>query len=387
MKTLLQFSLNRKLFNSTMMFLMAVVFLVVGIGVYADYAVDIFFPNLFNQTSVIMPPTMASYFDFEDTKYMISHASTANIIIENDDNEYKIMLDESTNEQDLVVAKSWIEQYHRLSQYEIISQEIIEKVDALLFPTIIVESQADPNNEKGFILITMVYFLMLGFSASVANEVVSEKTSNMLEMMLTSISFKEHYVAKLLLGWLTILTQAFVWFSVISFWLVTRIIFDQGKGLYSLVYRLGLIDKLYTSFTDHFQSISFTLSAIGSLTVSILFLILGILLVQLILLLVSIKIENIEESASVQAPFYLIMLGLYYGILAINNHSHMQLGIGKVLSFVPGFSMLLMPIRILFYKVHALEIIIALILSGVVLLLSYWLGFQHYQRHLLRSKT
>jgi ABC-2 type transport system permease protein len=386
MKALLEFSLNRKLFNPTMVFLMIIVFVIVGVGIYSDYVVDLVFPNLFKQTMVSMPEEMATHFEFKDTKYQVSSLEKANMSINIEENEYTILADETTNEQDIMTAKSWIEQYHRVSRYPFISQEIVEQVDGLLFPSIVVDTRSVSNNEGGFVIITMIYFLMLGFSSTVANEVVSEKTSNMLEMMLTSISYKDHYIAKLLLGWLTILTQAIVWVSVFAFWLLTRIVFDQGEGLYSLLYRLQFIDKQYLSFMDHIQSMSLSFSDGGYLVLSLVFLMVGILLVQLILLLVSIKIENIEESASVQAPFYLIMLGLYYGILAINNYSHMQLGIGKVLSFVPGFSMLLMPIRILFYEVNILEVMISLTLSSVVLMAGYQLGLIYYQRHLMNSK-
>lgn len=387
MKALLTFSLNRKLFNSTMVFLMVVVFLIVGVGMYSDYVVDLIFPSLFKQTTVSMPVEMASHFEFEDTKYETTNKGKANIIVTYNEDGYSVVADETTSAKDVQIAQSWVEHYHRITSYEFIPQEIVTEVDGILFPTIHVDTNSVSNNGGGFVVITMIYFLMLGFSSTVANEVVSEKTSNMLEMMLTSISYKEHYIAKLLLGWLTILTQAIVWMSVVSFWLITRIIFDQGAGLYTLLYRLKVIDKQYISFIDHIQSLTLSLTDVGYLLISVLFLMLGILLVQLILLLVSIKIENIEESASVQAPFYLIMLGLYYGILAINNYSHMQLGIGKLLSFIPGFSMLLMPIRILFYEVSIVEVGISLIFSSIVLVGAYQLGLKYYKRNLMHTKS
>lgn len=386
MKALLEFSLHRKLFNSTMVFLMGIVFVVVGLGMYADYVVELVFPNLFNQTTVFMPEEMASHFEFEDTKYKVTNKESANIIISTSEGRYKVSADQSTNQQDVQTAKSWIEHYHRVSSYPFISQEIVEQVDTLLFPEIDIDMKSVSNNEGGFLIITMIYFLMLGFSSTVANEVVSEKTSNMLEMMLTSISYKDHYIAKLLLGWLTILTQAIVWVSVVAFWILTRLVFDQGEGLYTLLYRLRFFDQQYLSFIDHIQSLSISFSDVGFIGLSIIFLVVGILLVQLILLLVSIKIENIEESASVQAPFYLIMLGLYYGILAINSYNHMQLGIGKILSYVPGFSMLLMPIRILFYEVNTIEVMISLTLSSMFLFVSYRFGLDYYKHNLMKSK-
>ncbi len=360
--------------------MMVIVFVLGGAVFFADKMVDIFFPNLFSQVKVYMDETMASYFDFEDTKYVITSKKEANVSILKNEVGYLIEVDQSVSEADLVVSQSWISYYHQIHELQFISQEITHVVDYLLHPNIEVVTSKLNNAENGFIIITMIYFLMLGFSSTVANEVVSEKTTNMLEMMLTSITYKEHYITKLIIGWITVLSQAIIWIGVVLWWVFVRLIVDQGKGLYELLYRLKWISTPYTSFFEHLSSINISLSFVMMISISLLFLLVGILFIQLLLLLVSIRIENIEESASVQAPFYLIMLGLYYGTLALNTYNHMQLGVGKLLSYLPGLSMLFIPIRLLYYEVSTLEILLSFLLAIGSLSYGYHRGLRYYKQ-------
>ena len=380
MKHLILFSIRRKLFNKIMLLMMSVVFFVIGGLFFMDVLVKSLFSKLLQPINIHMPIVMEAYFDAEQENFKLTSADVANIIITENKGSYVVEVDERVNDQHVVQLQAWIMQFHRIHEAEIISREIMNIVDYLTAPSIEIVHLQTPASDQGFILITTIYFFMLGFSSTVANEVVSEKTSNMLEMMLTSISHKEHYASKLLIGWIGVLVQACVWLCIFILWFLVRFVGDQGAGLFQFLYRFNLMTKLHVTFFDFFIALNITNKQVLLISLSIIFLILGILLVQLILLLVSIKIENIEEASSVQAPFYLLMLGLYYGTLLINNVHHMQHGAGRVLSFVPGFSMLLMPLRLLYYTIHPLEIGISLVISLGFLIGFYRFGLAYYKR-------
>lgn len=334
-----------------------------------------------------MPKTMSAYFDFSNTKYEVTdRKNSANIVIKMDEVGYLVSADQSVSENEQLTIRSWIEHFHLMHHYPYLSDEEIATLDFLLSPHITYDIRSVSNHEGGFIFITMIYFMMLGFSSTVANEVVSEKISNMLDMMLTSVTYKQHFYAKIMIGWLTILCQAGIWLFTLFCWASIRIIYDQGASLYAFLHRIGLIKHPYESFFDYLQSFEWDFAMVMMLIMGVLFLFLGILLVQLLLLLVSVKINNIEESASIQAPFYLVMLLFYYCTLAINNYQTMQLGIGRYLSYIPGFSMLLMPVRILYYDVFWVEIIFGLVISVMTLWTAYALGLRHYHHHLTESK-
>ncbi len=378
MKHLIAFSLKRKLFNKIMIGMMGIIFVLFGVFFFVDIIAQNVLKGLFNPTKIAMPEVMVSYFDFEDNYYELANSEDAAIVIDINEEGYQLKVDESINETQMVMLEAWIASFHRIYEVENISQEIIHAVDYLISPKIELVQAKRKSTTNGFILITSIYFFMLGFSSSVASEVVSEKTSNMLEMMLTSISHKEHYISKLLIGWITIFVQAMIWIALLAWWFIVRLIYDQGKSWYAFLHKIKLLPVKYMSFFDHFRAFNLNLGQLTRLGLSVIFLILGILLVQLILLLLSVKIENIEESGSVQAPFYLVMLGLYYGTLLINNYKHMQNGVGRILSFVPGLSMLLVPLRLLYYQINPIEILLSLSLSAGFLGLIYYHGLRYY---------
>ena len=363
--------------------MMVIVFVVFGGVVFVDKLSDVIFPNLFSQIKVMMPYEMATYFDLENTKYQFTFdEEQANIVVKENEDKYHVLFDKIVSEYDKHAVTIWIESYHRSHHYQFVPDDLIASVDFILFPEIVFEDDIRHTKDNGFIVITMIYFFMLGFSSTVASEVVSEKTTNMLEMMLTSISYKEHFIAKIIIGWITVFSQMIVWGSMFIFWVVCRTLYDQGNGFYHFLYKIGLNPEAYSTFVEHLKSYIVDYNHLLLLVISLVFLMLGILIVQLILLCVSIRIENIEESASVQAPFYLIMLLLYYGTLGINSYQHMQLGIGKYLSYIPGLSMLLMPLRIFYYDPQWYEILFSLTFSVLILGLGYHRGFLFYHSHL-----
>ncbi len=388
MIALIKFSLKRKLLNPLMVVMMLIVFIVFGGVLFIDKLSETLLPNLFSQVKVVMSDEMAMHFNLEDTKYHLIHdKEEANIVILKNEEQYNVIFDQTVSDYDKHIVTMWIETYHRSYYYQFLPDELVASIDFILFPEIVFMDDVRLRSDNGFIVITMIYFFMLGFSSTVASEVVSEKTTNMLEMMLTSISYKEHFVAKIIIGWITVFSQMVIWGSMFLFWIVCRLIYDQGNGFYHFLFKLGLNPQEYNTFIEHIQALFIDFNYLLMLIMSILFLMIGILIVQLILLCVSIRIENIEESASVQAPFYLIMLLLYYGTLGINSYQHMHLGIGKYLSYVPGLSMLLMPLRILYYDLQWYEISFSLTLSVLFLSVGYRKGFQFYHNHLTNKKS
>jgi ABC-2 type transport system permease protein len=371
-----------------MIFMMVIVFAVSGGVLFFDKLSDVLLPNLFSQVKVAMPKEMATHFDLENTKYQLTHdEEKANIVILKNNDQYHVSFDQTVSEYDKHAVTIWIESYHRSYHYQFIPDELIASIDFILFPEIVFVDDIRLRRDNGFVVITMIYFFMLGFSSTVASEVVSEKTTNMLEMMLTSISYKEHFAAKIVIGWVTVFFQMVIWGSMFLFWVICRTIYDQGKGFYHFLYKIGLNPKEYSTFIEHLQTYIVDYNYLLLLTMSLLFLMIGILIVQLVLLCVSIRIENIEESASVQAPFYLIMLLMYYGTLGINTYQHMQLGIGKYLSYIPGLSMLLMPLRIFYYDLQWYEVLFSLTLSILILGVGYHKGFLFYHNHLTFKKN
>lgn len=237
---------------------------------------------------------------------------------------------------------------------------------------------ADKQNIS-MIMITGIYFAMLSFSTMIANEVVYEKTSRVLELVLTSVSTTTHYLSKMIVGWLTILIQLVLVIFEASIVILTRNYYDQGLGLLKMLQKYGLLQIKASTFKELLKALDINYKLVFVLITSLMFLFLGIVIIQMIMVCISSFIKSIEESSVIQAPVYLVLLVIYYLALALNSPNRLNVGLGYYLSFVPIFSMLFMPMRLLLLNVYYYEIGLSLLTSIVTLAITTYYGAYIYK--------
>ena len=237
-----------------------------------------------------------------------------------------------------------------------------------------------------FVAITAIYFMMLSYSAMIANEVVHEKTSRVLELILTSVSTRVHLLSKMMISWLTILIQLGIVTGFTVLIGILRFIHDYGEGMISFLVKIGLLENQFKNFASFFYIYSIDQKSIINIAWAILFLFVGILFVQLILVILSSYVRSVEESASIQGPFYFFLLFVYYFVLSINTPEQLNNGIGWIGSFLPFFSMLLMPARLIMGSVSFLEKIVSLLIATITLTLVVIIGEKYYMRGILDSR-
>ena len=284
-----------------------------------------------------------------------------------------------------------IQNYSQNALMETIDHQQLTIVNKALFPTMIndVSSTSEIDATKQnlmFMIITSIYFMMLSYSSVIANEVVYEKTSKILELILTSVSAKTHFISKMLIGWLTIMIQTLLTGGIIALWILIRNSYDGGFGLLAFGNRLGIIPMKLLSFSELLSYLKIDGQIISASMIALVFLVLGILFLQMIMVIVSSFVTSIEESSNVQAPCYLILLVIYYFTLFVNNPYQMSEGIGYVLSFVPFFSMLFMPCRLLIQNVSAYEIVMALFMAIAAIIFILDFGLYFYKQGILDNK-
>lgn len=402
MKELVEFSLKRRFFNSATILLNLLLFIAFGLLFHADKLLDMINPDMFASQIV--------YLNNIDEKI-----SDALMQIEQEGFEFIV-----TDKQNALLIeenpKSFVLEHHE--NYELISQYPInstyaEAIDTLLTQVhqmlLLNELQNDNHPIEGlmsvivtdkkplindvdlsadkqnllFMVITSIYFTMLSFSTSVANEVIYEKSTRQLELILTSVSAKIHFLSKMIVGWLSILIQFTAVLLSGLFWFIVRNSSDMGLGLLELLRKLNLFQIEAKTFNQLLSSIKIEHVLISKAVFILLFLMVGILFIQMILVIVSSFIANIEEAGNVQAPFYLILLAVYYFTLSVNTPYQMSEGIGFYLSFLPFFSMLFMPCRILIQSVSMYELCLSLGISLLAMNFVLQKGSEIYQRGVL----
>lgn len=384
MKYLVLFSLKRKFFNKSFFVYLGIIFVICCGVFYSDKIVNAFFSNLLSPTKIKI--------NFDD-KYNLCELiepnfkcdNAAEIVINQVDADYLIEMPPSAHPNlEPILTKLLLsyEQEKRLLTLpaELAGQWIDMSKVKVDFKWESVEYQ---NNNQDYlvVIISSIYFMMLGFASGLANEIAAEKLGNMLEIIGTSVSLKTHYYSKILIGWVSIGISIGSGFLVMLLVGCSRYLFDNGVALIKFVQKFG--------FLLHFDSMSMIVKTLFQdsrwlfFIVSLLFLWIGILFVQLILVIISSKLKTIEETNALQSPVYIALLVLYYVSVFMNYPQSMISGFGYYCSFFPVLSMVFMPSRLLLYSVSFLELLVASLISIFSLwALIYW-GKNVYIRNVL----
>jgi len=400
MKNLIMFSLKRRFLNKATIILNILLFVLLGCGFFADKLVLLIKPDLFSPLTIYVDDHLWEnkelFFDdnslYEIYPYDNQEISENEYVLYHGNPEWIVQSLYAVNAVDMQKITIIIQQYQqnewlsssKLNQLteikEVLNPVIVSKV---LSETLNIDS--DKQNMM-FVVITSIYFMMLSFSSVIANEVVYEKTSKILELILTSVSAKVHFLSKMFIGWLTITIQTLFTGFFFVFWVFYRQIYDHGHDLLDFFYKLGLIKVEANTFSEFLIKLNIDHDIIMLFLLGLAFLFLGILFLQMIMVIVSSFVTSIEESSNIQSPCYLILLVIYYFTLSINTPYQMSAGIGYYLSFVPFFSMLFMPCRLLLQTVPLYEIIISLAIAFIAILLVIDFGSHIYKLGILDNK-
>lgn len=385
MKTLLKFAFKRRFMNKMTFILQGIFILLVCLIFYFDKISDVL--NLeFNQAiPVNIENSLRKWIVNEDewkTQGFVFTDKSEGIVITKDKdifliskvNEinlqskiYQLLLN---NHQLRMESESNTSVYKWLEKYESIEVEFLE-------------SKLEDNQFKHQIIIlflTSIYFMMLNFIAVNSNEIIMEKTSHMIPIILSSVSVKVHFITKLIIGFSSILFQIISSIGIVGLIAYSRYRLDQGKGLIQLIVRYLPINIESIGLSDVLKLFDFKWSDINYVLLGLLFILLGIFLIQICILILSSKVKTIEEAASIQGPFYLLLLVIYYLALSLNTSHSLSSGLGYSLSFVPVFSMLIMPMRLLTENVIPIEVMVSILFTIAFISLIFILLYPIYER-------
>ncbi len=399
MKELVKFSLKRRFCNSASILLNVLLCLAVCGVLFADRLIQLVNPSLLERQKIYVnvdERVEAALLNMESGLDIIIDKGSSKDLLDKDpkayvlyyEDGYKLASQYEVPKEVMALVGSLIGDVHRkLMLNEVLSIEEMEIMNQSFQVENVVEYESvQMNGDKQnliFMVITSIYFTMLSFSTSVANEVIYEKSTRQLELILTSVSAKTHFLSKMVVGWLAILIQALLLGNYLIAAGCMRIFYDGGRGLIVLIRQWGLFMIEQETIVEFLGSIPFEADFMIKLFFILFFLMMGILLLQMVLVVISSFIANIEEAGNVQGPFYLILLGIYYFALSVNTPYQMSVGIGFVLSFFPFLNMLFMPCRLLIQNVSMIELSLSALISTIFMMLILSKGPIVYQRGVL----
>ena len=386
MKDLIEFSIKRRFKNKVTIILHILVTAILFCFVFSDKIIDLLFVESHKPTKIYYDESVQTYENHlkdESDMYVfkrgvnkdhINIKKTDKWIVESQfdlnpiEANYIRMLIE-----DAVVSK-WLSEMSEDSIVTVLDK-MYPKIEEVSLSKVGVS--VDKQNVSMFI-ITGIYFAMLSFSTMIANEVVYEKTSKVLELILTSVSTTTHYLSKMIIGWLTIIIQLATIILELIMVFVTRNYYDKGSGLLKMLKKYQLIHVEANTFRDFLIALDITKNLVLILLISLIYLLLGVIIIQTIMVCLSSFIKSIEESSAIQAPVYIVLLIIYYLALAFNSPARLSEGLGYYFSMTPIFSMLFMPMRLLLINVSTYEILLGIVLNIMFLLITTYYGAYIY---------
>ncbi|MGX7420730.1 ABC transporter permease [Carnobacterium gallinarum] len=217
------------------------------------------------------------------------------------------------------------------------------------------------------VIVSLVLFLIIiMYSSTMSQEIATEKSSKIIEVILSSMTAKNYFLGKLIGVFLTILTQI----SIYALFSIPLILFVRGNDKFNF-----LINS-----SDFFSNLSYK-----DLIYQFLFLLLGVILYTIFSGLCGVFSNRIEDASKVTLPIALVtmvsfifsyMIGLY------NPNS----GILKVISFVPFISSFSMPIRMINNNVSNLEIVISIIILVFAIVVLFHISALIYTKKVFKSE-
>lgn len=229
-----------------------------------------------------------------------------------------------------------------------------------------VGSDTEKNNNQKIMNYIIVYFLMILFFTSnmmtgnmIAAEVTAEKSSRIMEILITSVSPLNQMFGKIIGIFLVGITQIVVFGAVIA-------------ANVMLPNNVGMLKEFHLSLADINLSV---------LIYGLLFYIFGYFLFAVLYAAVGSLVSRTEELG--QAVMPITMLGLitfYIGIFSINSSGSMLI---KITSFIPFTAPTSMLVRIGMGEVPVWQILISLALLIVAILVFGWLSAKIYRTGVL----
>jgi len=236
-----------------------------------------------------------------------------------------------------------------------IDAEILNTIyEPLSFDAVSLDDQAKTGEELNqarvivMIMVIAIYLVVMVYGTMIINDVATEKSSRVMELIISSVPAVTHLFAKIIGIALLGLTQIGI-VILATYGLIT---FQKEALVGGLLDEIGLLD--------------IPLSLIGY---GVLFFLLGYILYATIAAMLGSLVSRTEDAQQLIMPLiFLVMIGYFIAIFGLSTP---DIGLVTVSSYIPFFAPMLMLLRIGMLEVPLWEVVIStMILIGTIGILS-----------------
>lgn len=221
------------------------------------------------------------------------------------------------------------------------------------------EAQKGFNTIMVYAGLMLIFFIVFNYASQVAMEIATEKTSRVIEMIITSVSPVTHILAKIS----GVIAVAF-----------TQIIIFVAAGL--ICFFVFDISDMLKGFKIEPNELMMQISIVG--IVSLIIGILSYIILAAILGSITARIEDINQALMPMTLFS--MIAFYISLFSVMNPDTM---LTKITSFIPLLSPFVMFVRSASPDVAVWEIVVSVILSIITIFILLWIAVRSYKNTIL----
>lgn len=289
-------------------------------------------------------------------------------------------------EQVLQTSLNTIKSVYVLEQSGISESEIAALTSNVVITKNVTNPEMDENAEgkdilsSGLILIFIVPFFLLitMLTQMIGAEINDEKSTRGMEIIISNVSPKIHFLSKIISSTLFVLVQAGILVVDVAIaFLIRKLLGATGVSsevtgfigsTLEMVKNTGVLDLLVKGlpfivllFLFSFLAYAIVAGVLASMT------------------------TNIEDYQQLQTPLMIIlMVGYYIAIMASAFEGAIFV---KIVAYVPMLSFLVAPVIYLLGQISLLELILSTVICGVVTYLFFYFGLRIYKVGILNYSS
>ncbi|ASS92790.1 ABC transporter permease [Peribacillus simplex] len=290
------------------------------------------------------------------------------LLIEKDDSlgfkgTYKAnQISDSAVSNDLLLALTQLKGQITAKELNLTGQQIAQLNTPPAFDTIALQKNAkteeDLNQARGlvYVLLFVIYFGVLMYATMIAMEVATEKTSRVMEILISSVPPVTQMFAKIMGVALLSLTQMILFF---------------GVGYFSIKQNLTGMDEGFFSF------FGFGSTDISTIIYAIIFALLGYFLYATLAACLGSVVSKIEDVQQMISPMtMLVVIAFMIAMFGLGNPSASYI---TITSFIPFFTPMIMFLRVGMLEVQFWEIAISIAVLILTIVLLGIIGAKIYR--------
>ena len=295
----------------------------------------------------------------EAKKLITAEELSGYLIIESDDQEilkgtYKAnTIADTTISSELLTVLSQIKAKMVANKLHFSEKQMMELNAPVAFKTVAFEkgakTEAELNEARGlvYIILFVIYFSVLMYANMIATEVATEKTSRVMEVLISSVSPIQQMFGKILGIALLSVTQMLLFFGG-GYWAIKSNLSDMTEGFFSVM--------------------GFGNTKISTIIYAMIFTLLGYLLYATLAACLGSIVSRVEDVQQAVTPMMMLIVAAF--MLAMFGLGDPSAKYITIASFFPFFTPMLMFLRVGMLDVPFWEISISIVIlvASIVIL-------------------